>query len=1195
MKKSRILSLLLAVVMVAATVPALGLTAAATGDATASYVVYEQDFESLTVGATGDALLGELGWYIPDAKKDSNNATYSIVGNTTNKSFRVNTLSGSNLEESFVTIFGGDIMSILREASFTLSYRLTYNAATTNNDGYASLIYNYNEMHGTVVNGEGNEVYGIAAVRMSGTGMNAVYYPVAYEYGSVNATVVRFHSLEREQGNPQVMANRYDTTGVGASLYSVLTGTQESADTTLQGSNVFANKPLDISVTYDKNNGVFVDINGIRVSDMNTTDEYNSQIANSQLWSDFITRNDGAAIALLAQPGIVADIDNISITSDSIDSTAADQEMPALLITEVCGYPTTSHYEYVEIYNPNDYAVDVANYSLIYTKTAENGSAIDSVRIRDRGKNGADRMKSTYLSYVNLGDMFGTEQIMTSAQYLDINKASSYKNMFDHYELDENGDPYTYVNENGTYRKATDGETGAYYYVLYKDMWNTRYQQGSSDYATNTMLNPGECMVLYLTLPTTVASYTTGVNHGDLTTTFATSGFRAACQSYGLTEDVKVLNVQGINIENNANCMLYIGQAVDENGKEIDYTTRQITDLSNIESYVQYSFPIIHGLRQEGTDYTSTTFGQSARTQQDYVGVYVYGVDASSDYRFGTIYEGRSPVFVSKTKKYAHIGALAGYQEILLGSFYQQAQSQPELMITEIMPHTNDLQGNDSNAFTAIELTNTSSYSIDLYNYALVRTETGLDCLTGQGFSRAVALRSGNPVNRVDGNGAYYYFAEDNIKNPDTCTLAPGETVVVWFLNGDTYASYYTDEDFGFSYFRQYWVNQGCSELALKNSDGDYVVKVIAADGCENESYNAANASVSFMPCSTAAAVYGVAVATPDVLSGVIKTTDVKSVAYLGLSSTYFELNPTTVTTADGATTYLVQELKYSEIPVNMGMRYVVNDSFSCRISSMIDTLKINDHLNGGSTYQYYYDVSTLEEGASVVFRGAYQPSSVALKTAGLGTLDGKEALCLKDQYFRAVTDSNGNTVYKYFDKTYTGITTLSGAALSPDSTTAELRFDHVVEKDLYSTLVATYGIANVKVGTIVVMSADLQDGVAFTKEAFDQAGIKYADAPAKLLYYSNGYAVLGSTVTVNDKNHETYYTAIGYLEVTVNGTVYTFTSATSTERSVSAVASAALRDTAVNQGGIYQNLVDGKYSPYTAAQIAQYKIFAGE
>jgi len=396
MKKS--LSLLLAVLMVVAMVPAVGFAAFA-ADSTSNYVVYQQNFDALSTDAAGTALMEQLGWYVPSAKVETNEAVYSIVEKVVgkdaagkdiiNKALRINTLEAQF--DSFVNVFAGDVMSILRNSDFKLAYRLTYRSETTANDAYAALIYNYNGMHGSVANGEGNEAYGIAAVRMCGTGLNAVYYPV-------QGANCDFHSIEKDADSPNTMTSRYDTTSGMPSLYSRLFSANESKTEVRTGTNVMANRVLDIEISYDFENGVYVDINGMRVSDMNYDLDYNGSYRNENLWEDFVTRNAAAAVALLVQPGVVADIDNISISTTNIEAAGANDDLPALLITEVMGTATGSWTEYIEIYNPNDYAVDVANYSLVYSSYSANGSAIDSID---------ESRKVKYSSYVKLSDMFG--------------------------------------------------------------------------------------------------------------------------------------------------------------------------------------------------------------------------------------------------------------------------------------------------------------------------------------------------------------------------------------------------------------------------------------------------------------------------------------------------------------------------------------------------------------------------------------------------------------------------------------------------------------------------------------------------------------------------------------------------------------------------------------------------------------------
>jgi diacylglycerol kinase family enzyme len=60
------------------------------------------------------------------------------------------------------------------------------------------------------------------------------------------------------------------------------------------------------------------------------------------------------------------------------------------------------------------------------------------------------------------------------------------------------------------------------------------------------------------------------------------------------------------------------------------------------------------------------------------------------------------------------------------------------------------------------------------------------------------------------------------------------------------------------------------------------------------------------------------------------------------------------------------------------------------------------------------------------------------------------------------------------------------------------------------------------------------------TKEALDAAGIRYEDVASELLYRTDSFAVLGSSIEIMG-NYKTSYTAIGYMEITMaDGTVKT-------------------------------------------------------
>ncbi len=1241
MKKS--LSLVLAVLMVATLlVPILSVTIAATGASTAStYLVYQQDFESVSADAEGSALLAQLGWYVPSAKVDTHEAAYSVVGvGAAGHALRVNTLGASG--ESFINVFASEVMSALRNSNFVLKYSITYNEETTNNDGYAALIYNYNGLHGSVANGEGNEAYGIAAVRMCGTGLNAVYYPAA-------GATCALHSIEKDPGSPNTMASRYDAPSGQPSLYARLFDRNETADDIRTGTNVMANRTMNIEISYDAKLGVFVSINGILVSEMNYDLQYNETFRNENLWDDFILRNSGSIIALLVQPGIVADIDNITIETADLDAAADNTALPELLITETSFYPADSWDEFVEIYNPTDKPIDVAKYSLIIGHRYFSGSATDETVI--------DRTQ-TYLGYIKLGDYFGKEMEYALPQFLTLEsfegtnaKKSPEMWYFTAEEMatiaamgfdiervgdkmysrsksatakDYFGNTCTYhvytENSNGVYYLCDIGGAeipfnsncvpengGAYRLANFVDNWNTRYTSGATDYASNTLLNPGECMILRLSEAEKTAYWINGVtNNGDLSNTIASKGFRNLYKNYGLTEDTKILVTDGLSscglttdefgrtFDNDTTSFtISIGATYNQAGEEIDYTKRHLCDLTDIASSVTHIPSLASGnnTQQNTVQYaitnnsyaTSDLAGNGGRVMPGYSGVYVYGVDASTDYRRGVLYTALNPL---KNTAASHVGCLADYQKLLVGDFYQRTSKLPELMITEIMPYTYNLAGEEMNAFPAMELTNTSGTVLDLYNYSLVRNVAGINgAHTDSAFDYSTALKAGNPVAKGQGNGAYYYFAQNSISNPEICMLQPGESVVVWFVNQDTYASYYTDDEFGVEYFRQYWVNNGCPDLGMKNTDGEYMVKVVAVDGCTSDVYNAPNVDRVFSltvgdfdakgkALNNTSAVYGVASISGEVTGGVASE-DVISVAYYGLVSIYYELHKSALLELDGTpSASYTNVLQSARIPVNTGMRYVAGLGVDNRVSAMKLSLKV---LN--TVYDSTATKISDDPDAKLVYN--VQTKSANQKP-GLGTLEGAEAYCVRQSLFVANTQQGSNTtIYRYFVENRNAIATLTGAAVSTvENAPTKLRFDSVVRLDTYTSLVATYG-NNAKFGTLIVKSSALSNDTAMTKESLVALGAQ--DVESELLYYTDDFAVLGAAIVVGATDYETEYTAISYMEVTTqDGVTHVYYSGDTTARSVELVARAAMRDVANVSDGTYKyQLENGKYSRF--------------
>lgn len=1194
MKKT--LSLLLALLMVIAAVPALGIGAFAAGKSDAApgvtYSIYQQDFESLDTAASKSDLLQRLGWYVPAASAEDDIADYSVVtvgtGENANKVLRVSTKAPVGIDsDSVVTIFDGDPMSVVRKGEFTLSYQLTYRRETENTDGFASVIYNYNGKNGTVA-GKDAQTYGIVAIRASGTGYNGVYYPISG--GSTMALI------EDAPGTSWMsLGNRYTKSGEYPSLYArlFLDDAAQEGDVTLAGSDVFVEETLNIRLEYSYSYGVSVYINNVLVSE--TTGSSGSKYSNASTWNDFVTRTSGTAIALLTKPGVVADIDNISVTAKSVPT--ARKELPELLITEIApsGLGATinnvSYWwnEYLEIYNPTDHPIDLRDYSICYSNITFDGDSSDP--ISDSGR------MTKYSFYMKLDTVLGQPLVSGTNYYHSAEELKALCSDADLKKIEkgdlENLSRFRFADANTDLEKGTryilQGKTykadpnGELIKIKYVERWNERYQAKNNYddegdtiealYSSNTLIAPGACVLIYTILDNTETCWTYGVNAGqnsNLNISDAIS-FRQSYKTRGLGDDnkIKVIAERGFNLADSECRRYYIAKAYDEDGVEINYKNRYVEDLTDVVCYADYVSPLVAGILKGGRDVTDTsTLGNASIHEGGYSGVYVYGADASADYRAGTLYLGRNKVTSSN-----HVGRLAGYQQIMFDSLYKNVD--PPLAITEIAPRTQNLKGEDKNAFSAMEITNVSDYPVDLYNYAIVRNELGTACSYGQGFTRAVELRAGNPVNKGKNNGAYYYFINEHIVNPDECMLQPGESAVLWFLTHDTYVSYYLDDDFGMDYFREYWVSMGNSRMAVKNAEGKYVAKVIAVDGNSNPTYNRDFADKVLDLSYTSSAVYGIANATESVLSNVITADDVINVAYLGQISTYYDLHEEEQ--AVGGVTYVYQALDYLNIPANGSMHYVFGNFGTG--SGMARSMKVQYWAYDGSKPNYYEKEKRNYEPFRVSLVTTY-----AMQDPDFGVVRGKEAQMLAASNFYSVKDDEGNITYYYYNENDISIQTLSGAGLNTVGETARLRFDNAVPVKVYNTLAATYGQENLRVGMLIVETAKAPNGT-FTKETLQRGSIPFEDVAGRVLYRTGEFTVLGSSLEVAEADYGTSYTAIGYLEVTLkDGTTKTFWSSVTSTGTVRDIAKRARNDISATADEIYRYQISGtdKYSRYS-------------
>lgn len=1202
----RIVSLLLATLMIVALVPAFGMAVAAEESNTSAettYVAYSENFDDLDVKSSSDEILRALGWYVPDGKADENIAKYSAVASGSGKALRVSTETfgiGFGNNESFVTVFSSDLMDVVRNGDFELSYDLTYRAGTTNANGYSAMIYNYNEKGGeSVVVGDA-AAYGIVAVRACGAGFNNIYYPISG--GSTTVLVEGTQNKDRF-----VMSNRYSTAYTGAneeikSLYSrLIEGNAivdedyvETADTILQGTVRMIDKTLHIVLQYDFDAGMRVYINDVLVSAPNMTDEA-SDYANTGIWNQFIDRTTGSSIGLVTKADVVADIDNIEVLAyKAIGDQAYGEGLPELVITELnpiginpTGATNYTWAEYVEIYNPTNKAINLADYSFMVAPVVSGGA--DDMTIA------SNHIKFRWSQ--DLGELFGQKIVSATKRYVSYSELETFDKNANRFVF---VDPDTDMTKGARYRLdgtnyVRDDENGGFCYIQYAEVWNEKYNVTTTNYNdrynSNTWLKAGECALIYTINEGSVECYKYGVNNGSKNIdTYGSLSFRAYYSGYGLSKGTKILAMNAFNLHDNptswsnANVRYYIGKSCDDAGNKIEYTKHYIND-ANVDPYLvswcDWNSSVDLGSSYEGIDVNNADFGKAGQTPdantEPCTAVYVYGVDASSDRRAGTRYRSNNPI------TNGHTGRLAGYQEIIMKDLYKPSDNtMADVSITEIVARTNNLVGEAYNAFSAMELTNTSGSPLNLYRYALVRTRGSMyprdsdgklvSIGRNDGFSYSTILKAGNPVTLGERNGAYYHFINGTISNPETCILQPGESAVVWFITSDTYQSYSRDDDFNADYFRQYWVNQGVNQLALMNADGEYATKVIAVDANTSKVTNFDNASRVFDVDATHSAVYGVANASYDVKKGIIKDRDVISFAFLGACATYYKLEKTEIVTGTG--TYYANVLTRT-IPVNRSVRYIVGGAGNNKASAMTASMKIQYWTYSGSVWY------SNDPGYTPVINITNSDGTVEPR---LGTLDGEELNAVRDTLLVSEKAENGDITYRYFDAMRTGLTTAGGAAISTNGA-AQMRFDNVINGKIYSSLTATYG-QNVQVGMLIVDSSLLGDKTVFTKADLDSSGITYQDVNCSLLYRTGEYAVLGATVDIDQANYGTAYTAIGYMTVKLHdGTVKQFYSTVSTTRSLAEVAESALEDVSAVATDVYnvQNS-DGTFGRYSTS-----------
>ena len=185
----------------------------------------------------------------------------------------------------------------------------------------------------------------------------------------------------------------------------------------------------------------------------------------------------------------------------------------------------------------------------------------------------------------------------------------------------------------------------------------------------------------------------------------------------------------------------------------------------------------------------------------------------------------------------------------------------PDWIITELAADTSGRAGNTNgytedagkDTFEFIELYNSSGRELNLYDYAL--TYNGSDRDTDKFETQ---IHESTPIKAGDfwdgttimaGSGIFSDLSNKPV-NPETCMIAPGETVVLWVLYYESYLAEYNDgKGMSMADFRAHWnIPEDVKVIAVDGNSSD-------ANGGHKKNFNVKNKDVG---------TYGIAKQSPE-------------------------------------------------------------------------------------------------------------------------------------------------------------------------------------------------------------------------------------------------------------------------------------------------------------------------------------------
>ena len=370
----KILSILLAALMVVGLVPAL-LVGAATDTASKSTAItqakngrvyhYYESFDTDTTVQGAAKVLNALGWKVPDSRVSNHNAnvTATETGDNAQYMFEVKNgklyLRNRGSADEYVFVCTDELLSGVINGPYPIEYTVIYLASSKGTTGEKAsaqansfgLMYNATDASTT---------FGLCEIRLSGWGRNTA--TTGYlDAGDVSNSIVPETSLT---------AYRVDN-DVNSTLYERICGNVDRLGAgnvaSVLDSRTLVDVEMHVRMEFDGELGPRIYVNDVLVSDPHSISS-ESAAATAKSNYDRLVAAGGYNLGFRVNPGVDCVVDEISVYTDRAVGEGA------LYITEIATLPENESAPYIEIYNGTGADVNLADYALGYITVAADGT-----------------------------------------------------------------------------------------------------------------------------------------------------------------------------------------------------------------------------------------------------------------------------------------------------------------------------------------------------------------------------------------------------------------------------------------------------------------------------------------------------------------------------------------------------------------------------------------------------------------------------------------------------------------------------------------------------------------------------------------------------------------------------------------------------------------------------------------------------